>query len=104
VRTAHASSPPIWLAPDGTPINKATAEPLLLDPSAAPGLKQREPRENRDFLRIFVCEMAMKKAGKLRAEAEGHARMWLPPVGEGARTRENRGEERWEVWVGEDLV
>lgn len=108
VRTEHASSPPIWLAPDGSPINKQTADPLLSEPGTSALLKQREPRENRDFLRVFVCEMEMKRAGKLKSTALGHARMWLPPVsearggrgGSGRRAIEGaRGGERWGVWV-----
>lgn len=100
VRTAHASSPPIWLAPDGTPTNKQTATPLLFEVNGP--LKQREPRENRDFLRVFVCEMGMKRAGKLKLTAEGHARMWLPPVGEERGKRARRlGRERWGVWIKE---
>ena len=97
VRTAHASSPPIWLAPDGTPSNKQTASQSLVDENG--GLKQREPRENRDFLRVFVAEMQMRKTGKLDENAEGRAKMWLPPVEEGVRRgRElERGEVRWGV-------
>ncbi|KAL2429668.1 hypothetical protein ABEF95_009414 [Exophiala dermatitidis] len=96
IRTAHASSPPTWLEPDGTPSNKHRAAQALWDETtcqegpaaAAAGLGQprpREPRENRDFLRIFVCEMNMRKAGKLSPDAMGHARLWLPPVDEGCR-------------------
>ena len=84
VRTAHASSPPIWLTPDGTPSNKCIAGQLtgLSDEAFAAfgGPKQREPRENRDFLRVFVCEMEMRRHGKLAEGVEGRARMWLPPV------------------------
>ncbi|KAJ4512049.1 hypothetical protein HRR83_006001 [Exophiala dermatitidis] len=99
IRTAHASSPPTWLEPDGTPSNKHRAAQALWDETtcqegpaaeaaaaAAGGLGQprpREPRENRDFLRIFVCEMNMRKAGKLSPDALGHAKLWLPPVDEG---------------------
>ena len=102
VRTAHASSPPIWLAPDGTPANKQTATPLWsaeLNPTSGP-LKQREPRENCDFLRVFVCEMEMKRAGKLKMTAAGHARMWLPPVSEERGKRlKLTGKDRWAVWT-----
>lgn len=88
VRTENASSPPIWLTLDGTPVNRNTAIPLLFDPNANDGkgepvlFKHREPRENRDFLRVFVCEMEMRRAGKLSEDlSTGHARLWLPPVG-----------------------
>lgn len=86
VRTEHASSPPIWLTRDGTPINKNTSIPLLFDPDAnngkgEPAARHREPRENRDFLRVFVCEMAMRRNGKLSDDlSAGRARLWLPPV------------------------
>lgn len=86
VRTEHASSPPIWLTPDGIPVNKSTAIPLLFDPNANDGkgeigFRHREPRENRDFLRVFVCEMQMRRSGKLSEDlSAGRARLWLPPV------------------------
>jgi len=87
VRTENASSPPIWLAPDGTPVNKSTAIPLLFDPNGNDGkgepvlFRHREPRENPDFLRVFVCEMEMRRAGKLTEDVgAGRARLWLPPV------------------------
>ena len=42
----------------------------------ATGVRQRELRENGDFLRVVVMEMNMKRSGKL---ATGRAKMWLPP-------------------------
>lgn len=102
IRTEHASSPPIWLAPDGSPINKQTADALHLEPFGP--LKQREPRENRDFLRVFVCETQMKRAGKLKPTAPGHARMWLPPVSEDGRKSRPVGKERWVVWSAANTV
>jgi len=44
-----------------------------------PTVRQREPRENSDFLRIIVLEMNMRRVGKLDAKAVGKARIWLPP-------------------------
>lgn len=101
VRTEHASSPPIWLGPDGNPINKQTADALSSEPFGP--LKQREPRENRDFLRVFVCEMEMKRVGKLKPTAAGHAKMWLPPVSEAGRKDRPMGKERWSVWPAEHI-
>ncbi|RMZ76959.1 hypothetical protein DV737_g4582, partial [Chaetothyriales sp. CBS 132003] len=95
IRTAHASSPPVWLAPDGTPSNKRSA--LLAWEGAEAGLKHCEPRENRDFLRIYVCEMQMRRAKKLRADAEGRARMWLPPT-ERERRASRPATERLRMW------
>jgi hypothetical protein len=76
VRSPHASSPPIWLTPDGTPTNRNTADTLLVGSTIA---RQREPRENSDWLRIFVLEMNMRRSGKFSEEAESHARVALPP-------------------------
>jgi hypothetical protein len=47
--------------------------------STAPAVRQREPRENCDFLRVIVLEMNMRRIGKLDAKAVGRARIWLPP-------------------------
>lgn len=41
--------------------------------------RQREPRENSDFLRVVVLEMNMRREGKLEERAAGRARIWLPP-------------------------
>ncbi|KAK6384635.1 hypothetical protein LTS17_002198 [Exophiala oligosperma] len=119
VRTAHASSPPTWLEPDGTPSNKhRAAQSLLDDMDGSTGEGQprpREPRENRDFLRIFVCEMNMRKSGKLSDDATGHAKLWLPPVHEAEKEperqsrRSSKGKvnyvnsDRWTSWTIDDL-
>jgi hypothetical protein len=44
----------------------------------APGPRQREMRENSDFIRIAVMEMAMRKKGKLDDQRPGRARWALP--------------------------
>jgi hypothetical protein len=53
----------------------------VIEPTATPelGPRQREPRENSDFLRVIVLEMCMRKAGKLSDDGMGRARIWLPP-------------------------
>ncbi|OCK78392.1 hypothetical protein K432DRAFT_302099 [Lepidopterella palustris CBS 459.81] len=66
----------------------------------APAVRQREPRENSDFLRVIVLEMNMRREGKLDAKALGKARIWLPP-----RKTSGRGEAELEGgvpsrWVG----
>ena len=43
---------------------------------SAVGVRQREPRENSDFLRVVVLEMNMRREGKLES---GRAKIWLPP-------------------------
>ncbi|KAL5114132.1 hypothetical protein ACEQ8H_007976 [Pleosporales sp. CAS-2024a] len=47
--------------------------------STPPAVRQREPRENCDFLRVIVLEMNMRRVGKLDTKAVGKARIWLPP-------------------------
>lgn len=120
VRTAHASSPPIWLTLDGTASNKRIGGQFigLSDEAFAAfgGLKQREPRENGDFLRVFVCEMQMRRHGKLADGPEGKARLWLPPVEEKSdRQRKDEGRQksnvqerpaemvRWRSWSADEL-
>ena len=73
-----ASSPPIF-----------TSQQQALD--AADGIphvslpRQREPRENSNFLRVIVLEMNMRKVGKLSDASPGRARLWLP-AREGGKT------------------
>ncbi|KAL2753286.1 hypothetical protein ACRALDRAFT_2029155 [Sodiomyces alcalophilus JCM 7366] len=43
------------------------------------GMRQREVRENPDFIRIAVMEMAMRRRGKLDDQRPGRARWALPP-------------------------
>jgi hypothetical protein len=117
IRTAHASSPPTWLEPDGTPSNKHRAAQTLTDgtsdlPISEGQPRPREPRENRDFLRIYVCELNMRKSGKLADEAQGHAKLWLPPATEenkdkkdkqGEKVEKKTGADRWTSWTIDDI-
>jgi hypothetical protein len=48
-------------------------------PPPLPHMRQREIRENSDFIRIAVMEMAMRKRGKLDDQQPGRARWALPP-------------------------
>ncbi|RAL00897.1 uncharacterized protein BO80DRAFT_434967 [Aspergillus ibericus CBS 121593] len=52
---------------------------LPFDPEIPPMSRQREPRENSDFLRMVVLEMNMRRSGKLRDDIPTRARIWLPP-------------------------
>lgn len=56
--------------------NSNKSPPALVFP---PGPRQREMRENSDFIRIAVLEHLMRKRGKLDDQREGHARWLLPP-------------------------
>ncbi|CAK7263831.1 hypothetical protein SEPCBS57363_000755 [Sporothrix epigloea] len=51
---------------------------LLVPDDSSPGPRQRELRENSDFIRIAVMEMAMRRAGKLDDRKPGRARLALP--------------------------
>ncbi len=55
------------------------SQPKLPLEYPVPGPRQREMRENSDFIRIAVMEMAMRKRGKLDDQLPGRARWALPP-------------------------
>ena len=60
--------------------------------------RQREPRENCDFLRVIVLEMNMRKVGKLGEGIAGRARLWLPArqVGKVGAGEEEEGRDAGE--------
>ncbi|KAJ1335206.1 hypothetical protein MN608_01941 [Microdochium nivale] len=55
--------------------NSSKTSPALV---SLPGPRQREVRENSDFIRIAVLEHLMRKNGKFDEQREGHARWVLP--------------------------
>ena len=61
-----------------TPAPGATGKRVVAAPVPAPGMRQREVRENPDFIRIAVLEMAMRRRGKLDDQRPGRARWALP--------------------------
>ncbi|TVY43245.1 hypothetical protein LOCC1_G004539 [Lachnellula occidentalis] len=65
---------------------------------AGPVARQREIRENSDFLRIAVMEMAMRKNGKLDDQKPGRA-IWALPAREAPTKAYKRGKDgvplRW---------
>ncbi|KAL6399052.1 uncharacterized protein AUP68_17590 [Ilyonectria robusta] len=67
LQTSPAPQQPQPQAPAQTPV------------ATPPGMRQREMRENSDFIRIAVMEMAMRKRGKLDDQRPGRARWALPP-------------------------
>lgn len=71
MQSQKATAPPIFTL---SPLSLPSDEPYTTSFS-----RQREPRENSDFLRIIVLEMNMRKSGKLADNAPGKARIWLPP-------------------------
>ncbi|POR33111.1 Uncharacterized protein TPAR_06690 [Tolypocladium paradoxum] len=72
--------------PATSPQTASTASPTQQQQQArsghqtpVPGMRQREMRENPDFIRIAVMEMAMRRRGKLDSQRPGRARWALPP-------------------------
>lgn len=66
--------------------------------SGAPTVRQREVRENADFLRVIVLEMNMRRGGKLSDSAHGKARYMLPPR-QACKARPIGDPARWEARV-----
>ena len=87
-----SSSPPIFLS---NPSSREADQ--CFSSSSTP--RQREPRENSDFLRVIVLEMNMRKVGKLSDTAPGRARLWLPARQVPKPAEEEEGEagtpKRW---------
>lgn len=57
----------------------AQGHDCAFDPEIPPMPRQREPRENSNFLRMVVLETNMRRSGKLREDIPTRARIWLPP-------------------------
>jgi hypothetical protein len=58
---------------------QTTPMDAFTDVAAGPLARQRDMRENSDFIRVAVLEMAMRKKGKLDDQKPGRARWALPP-------------------------
>jgi len=77
--------------------------------SEPPDVRQREPRENSNFLRVIVLEMNMRRVGKLDSKAVGKARIWLPPRKLGASKAPSvqgptsRVPDRWVAVLAEEV-
>lgn len=71
---AHATA-----GPPAQPAHQQDGKRIAPLEYPAPGPRQREMRENSDFIRIAVMEMAMRKLGKLDDKRPGRARWALPP-------------------------
>ncbi|KAK6503131.1 hypothetical protein TWF481_008166 [Arthrobotrys musiformis] len=52
---------------------------IITPPPEVPVTRNREVRENSDFLRVIVLEMNMRRQGKLSDTSQGKARFVLPP-------------------------
>lgn len=80
VSPTSTRSPYPSVGPSSTAQSSQTsqAKPAVSN-SPMPGPRQREMRENPDFIRIAVMEMAMRRRGKLSDQRPGRARWALPP-------------------------
>jgi hypothetical protein len=59
--------------------NTSTPEEVFAEVAAGPLARQRDMRENSDFIRIAVMEMLMRRNGKLDEKMPGRAKWALPP-------------------------
>ncbi len=98
-----ASTPPIFTSAQQKTLDAMDG----LSSGSVP--RQREPRENCDFLRVVVLEMDMRQKGKLSDNSPGRARLWLParqaarPIEEGTQGMEVEDGQRPKIparWVG----
>lgn len=92
----------------GKSSSSAGSEKGALLAQILPAMRQREPRENSDFLRVVVLELNMRRIGKLDMKSPGRARVWLPPRknNEVEPDRSNRKDMvpmRWRSTSAEDL-
>lgn len=91
-RSAHPSArspyPATSLQASSAPPQQREPEPSQGPIQNGPAMRQREMRENPDFIRIAVMEMAMRKQGKLDDQRPGRARWALPPRKTTTRTYE----------------
>jgi hypothetical protein len=58
---------------------QSISEDAFVEVATGPLARQRDMRENSDFIRIAVMEMLMRKKGKLDDQKPGRARWALPP-------------------------
>jgi hypothetical protein len=58
---------------------QSTPEDVFAEVAAGPLARQRDMRENSDFIRVAVMEMLMRKKGKLDDHKPGRAKWALPP-------------------------
>ncbi|KAM0264891.1 hypothetical protein ACHAQJ_000407 [Trichoderma viride] len=76
---ARKSYPSISPLSPSPPASESTPTPTQDAVPPLPAVRQREMRENPDFIRIAVMEMIMRRRGKLDNSKPGRARWALPP-------------------------
>ncbi|EWC46849.1 hypothetical protein DRE_03861 [Drechslerella stenobrocha 248] len=67
---------------------------VIAPPVEVPVARNREVRENSDFLRVIVLEMNMRRQGKLSDTSQGKARFVLPPR-QATKARALSNREHW---------
>ncbi|KAL7918497.1 hypothetical protein ACQKWADRAFT_237805 [Trichoderma austrokoningii] len=88
------------LSPSSPPANEAAPSTSTQDATPPlPAVRQREMRENPDFIRIAVMEMIMRRRGKLDNSKPGRARWALPPRKTPAKPYEIGADGVPERWV-----
>lgn len=93
---ARASRLPVPVTPRTPPAGSA---PVKQSVPPLPVVRQREMRENSDFIRVAVLEMAMRRRGKLDDQRPGRARWALPPRKAATRAYEIGGDGVPVRWV-----
>jgi hypothetical protein len=63
----------------GRKLSTPSVEEVYAEVATGPVARQRDMRENSDFIRVAVMEMMMRKNGKLAENVPGRARWALPP-------------------------
>ncbi|KAK4123855.1 hypothetical protein N657DRAFT_680973 [Parathielavia appendiculata] len=92
--------PSVAVGPSSTsPSSQPPQSKPVVPEHPLPGPRQREMRENSDFIRIAVMEMAMRKSGKLDDQRPGRARWALPPRKQSTRPYEIRPDGVPARWV-----
>jgi hypothetical protein len=81
MRTYRISKSPTANSPNVISLRTKTCSPeeVFAEVAVGPLARQRDMRENSDFIRIAVMEMMMRKNGKLDDKVPGRARWALPP-------------------------
>ena len=99
--STHSPYPNAYLQPppSGTDRAPSHSQPSHAAPLRYPGMRQREMRENSDFIRIAVMELAMRKRGKLDDQRPGRARWALPPRKTALRPSGVNGDGVPERWI-----
>lgn len=96
---ARKSYPSISPLSPPPPVNEAPSTSTRDAAPPLPAVRQREMRENPDFIRIAVMEMIMRRRGKLDNSKPGRARWALPPRKTSAKPYEIGADGVPERWV-----